>query len=128
MQALSRELPTLPNVWLGVSIENAAHLHRIDALRKTSASVRFISFEPLLGSVGSPDLSGIDWAIVGGESGPGARPMDPVWVEELFAAARTHGAAFHFKQWGGSRKKAAGRELHGRTYDEFPLGAAIAAE
>jgi protein gp37 len=127
MQELSAKLPTLPNVWLGTSVENSDYLSRVDLLRKTGAAVRFISFEPLLGSVGVPDLSGIHWAIVGGESGPGARPMDPAWVDDILSACRRHGAAFFFKQWGGPQKKRTGRQLHGRTFDEYPV-AAVAAE
>ena len=123
LKELSAELPTLNNVWLGVSIESEQHLSRLTNLKKTTAATKFISFEPLIGSVGEPDLSGIDWAIVGGESGPNSRPMAKEWVEEIFAAARKADTAFHFKQWGGKQKKKAGRILHGRTYDEFPATA-----
>lgn len=112
--------PVLPNVWFGTSVEDADVLHRIDELRKVPAAVRFISFEPLIGSVTGANLEGIDWAIVGGESGPGARPMATEWVEEILQACRDSGTAFFFKQWGGVRKKETGRELHGRTYDEMP--------
>jgi protein gp37 len=127
MQELSAKLPTLPNVWLGTSVENSDYLGRVDLLRQTAAAVRFISFEPLLGSVGVPDLTGIHWAIVGGESGPGARPMDTAWVEDILSACRQDGAAFFFKQWGGPQKKRTGRQLHGRTFDEYPV-VAVAAE
>lgn len=120
MAELSYDLPLLDNVWLGVSVEDSEYLPRIDSLRSANAAVKFISFEPLVDSVGRPNLKGIDWCIVGGESGPGARPMIEEWVEDLLAAARAGGAAFHFKQWGGTRKKRTGRKLHGRTYDEFP--------
>jgi protein gp37 len=113
-------LGKLPNVWLGTSVEDARVLHRIDDLRRAPAVVRFISFEPLIGSVGAADLTDIHWAIVGGESGPGARHMDPIWVEEIQAICRRTGVAFFFKQWGGRNKKATGRELNGRTYDEMP--------
>ncbi len=123
MLEVTAGLPVLPNVWLGTSVESADYLGRIDILRRVRAQIRFISFEPLLSSVGKPDLKGISWAIVGGESGPGCRPMDPVWVEEILAACDRHGTAFFFKQWGGKRKKAAGRTLHDRTYDDMPITA-----
>lgn len=117
---ISKELPLLKNVWVGVSIENKAQLTRLDNLKKANGMTKFISFEPLLESIGEPNLDGIDWAIVGGESGPNARPMEGDWVESIFKAARRSDTAFHFKQWGGKQKKKAGRKLHGRTYDEFP--------
>lgn len=110
----------LPNVWLGTSVEDGRVLERLDHLRRVPAAVRFASFEPLIGSVATADLTGIHWAIVGGESGPEARDMDPAWVDEIEALCREVGAAFFFKQWGGRNKKAAGRELRGRTYDEMP--------
>lgn len=110
----------LENVWLGTSVEDSAVLHRIDELRHTPGYVRFISFEPLIGSVAGADLRGIDWAIVGGESGPRSREMKERWVAEIEALCRSTGAAFFFKQWGGRNKKAAGRLLNGRTYDEMP--------
>lgn len=116
-------VPCLPHVWLGTSVEAAEQLVRLQHLRQTPAAVRFVSFEPLLGGVGEPDLSGIDWAIVGGESGPSARPMQEAWAEGVRAACRRHGTAFFFKQWGGRNKKAAGRTLAGRTWDEFPAAA-----
>ena len=110
-----------PHLWWGVSVENRRHgLPRIDHLRATSAMVRFLSIEPLLEDLGQIDLSGIHWVIVGGESGPGARPMDPAWVESIRDQCAQAGVPFFFKQWGGVRKKVAGRELNGRTYDEFP--------
>jgi protein gp37 len=112
--------PTLPNVWLGVSVESESHVGRIDALRSIPAHVRFISFEPLLGPIAAPDLAGIHWAIVGGESGPRARPMQGWWVEQLRASCERRGVAFFFKQWGGKRKKKSGRLLDGRTWDEYP--------
>jgi protein gp37 len=120
MARLTQTLDVLPNVWLGTSVENADYLERLDALRASRASVRFVSFEPLLGSVAAADLSNIDWAIVGGESGPKARPMDAVWVEEIQDACQDAGTAFFFKQWGGKNKAKTGRTLHGRTWDEFP--------
>ena len=115
-----RTLPVLSNVWLGTSVENAAVLDRTDHLRATPAAVRFVSFEPLIGSVAGANLTGIDWAIVGGESGPSARPMAEEWVEEIEELCRAAHTAFFFKQWGGRNKKAAGRTLNGRTYDEMP--------
>jgi protein gp37 len=114
------EFPVLPNVWLGTSVEDGKVVERLDDLRNVPAAVRFVSFEPLIGSVAGADLTDIHWAIVGGESGPNARDMDPVWVDEIEAACRRAGTAFFFKQWGGRNKKAAGRELRGRTYDEMP--------
>lgn len=115
----------LPNVWLGTSVEDGRVIHRIDALRAVPAIVRFVSFEPLIGSVGSANLSGVHWAIVGGESGPKARPMESLWVDEIEGICRRHAVAFFFKQWGGANKKAAGRTLNGRTYDEMPVAASI---
>ncbi|UAK26702.1 DUF5131 family protein [Sphingomonas nostoxanthinifaciens] len=118
------EFTPLPNVWIGTSVEDAAVLHRIDDLRATPAAVRFISFEPLIGSVAEADLDGIDWAIVGGESGPRSRAMPEEWVEEIEELCRDTGTAFFFKQWGGRNKKAAGRLFRGRTFDEMPAPAA----
>ena len=111
----------LPNVWLGTSVEDARVLSRLDDLRRVPAAIRFVSLEPLIGSVVHGDFTGIDWAIVGGESGPRSRVMKPKWVDEIQAMCRMSGTAFFFKQWGGNNKKAAGRVLHGRTYDEMPL-------
>jgi protein gp37 len=111
----------LPNVWLGTSIENAGVLDRLDALRAAPAAIRFVSFEPLLGPVGDVDLAGIAWAIVGGESGPKARPVARAWIDEIRRACSRHDVAFFFKQWGGVNKKAAGRVLDGRTWDEYPV-------
>jgi len=114
------KLQTLPNVWLGTSVEDAGVLHRIDELRKTQASIRFVSFEPLIGSVADADLTNIHWAIVGGESGPRARPMEVKWVEEIQTLCAEAKTAFFFKQWGGRNKKAAGRSYRGRTWDALP--------
>jgi protein gp37 len=114
------DFTVLPNVWLGTSVEDKRVLARLDELRDVPAAIRFISMEPLLGSVAGANLSHIHWVIVGGESGPGAREMDPEWVDELEALSRQYEAAFFFKQWGGLNKKAAGRTLHGRTYDDLP--------
>ena len=117
-------LGRLPHVWFGVSVEDRTHgLPRIDALRATPARVRFLSIEPLLEDLGAVNLSGIDWVIVGGESGPRARPMDPVWVLCIRDQCRAANVPFFFKQWGGVRKHATGRELRGQTYDEFPRAA-----
>jgi protein gp37 len=116
------DFPILPNAWIGTSVEDSAVLGRIDELRRAPAAVRFISFEPLIGSIGHADLRGIDWAIVGGESGPRARPMLTEWVSEIEELCRGAGAAFFFKQWGGRNKKAAGRTFNGQIYDEMPSG------
>ena len=113
-------LPTLPNVWLGTSVEDANVLHRLDELRETPARIRFVSFEPLIGSVAGAELMGIHWAIVGGESGPRARPMEEKWVEEIHSLCLEAETAFFFKQWGGRNKKAAGRHYRGRTWDALP--------
>jgi protein gp37 len=112
-----------PNIWIGTSVEDAAVLDRIDDLRSIPGFIRFISFEPLIGPVGAVDLTDIDWAIVGGESGPRARPMEPSWVQQIEDRCRAYGTAFFFKQWGGTNKKATGRTLNGRTYDEMPAHA-----
>lgn len=120
MAELSRELPMLPNVWLGTSVEDSEAVARLDDLRATLAGVRFVSFEPLIGSVRGADLTDIHWAIVGGESGPKARPMDPRWVDEIEALCRRYRLAFFFKQWGGRNKKAAGRVYRDRVWDEMP--------
>ncbi|TGV51126.1 DUF5131 family protein, partial [Mesorhizobium sp. M2D.F.Ca.ET.160.01.1.1] len=101
-------------VWLGTSVEDSRVLHRIDELRQVPSAIRFISFEPLIGSVAAANLKDIHWAIVGGESGPKSRFMNPVWVNEIEQVCRSAGAAFFFKQWGGRNKKAAGRTLNGR--------------
>lgn len=117
-------LPRLPNVWLGTSVEDGRVLHRVDEMRQVPATVRFISFEPLIGSVAGVDLTDIHWAIIGGESGPKARDMNPAWVDEIERMCRSAGTAFFFKQWGGRNKKATGRMLRGRIYDEMPAVAA----
>ncbi|MGD0191402.1 MAG: DUF5131 family protein [Rhizomicrobium sp.] len=120
-------LRKLPNVWLGTSVESADYAPRITILRKIPAAVRFVSFEPLLDNVGPVNLKGIHWAIVGGESGPRARPMEQMWIDEIHAQCRKYDTAFFFKQWGGRNKKAAGRDLRGRTWDEYPTGVAALA-
>lgn len=109
-----------PNVWMGVTVENAAHVDRIDHLREVPAAVRFLSLEPLLGPLPNLNLDGINWVIVGGESGPGARPMDPEWVTDLRDQCLKADVPFFFKQWGGVQKKKAGRLLEKRTWDEMP--------
>jgi protein gp37 len=117
---LSDRLSWPLNVWLGVSVENADYKWRIDRLRRTGAAVKFLSLEPLLGPLDDLDLSGIHWAIVGGESGPNARPMRPDWVRSIRDQCKAGGVAFHFKQWGGPNKKRTGRVLDGRTWNELP--------
>jgi len=111
----------LENIWWGVSVEDRKHgLPRVDHLRRTPAKVRFLSIEPLLEDLGEIDLSGITWVIVGGESGPGARPMKREWVTSIRQQCLVQGVPFFFKQWGGVRKAKTGRLLDGRTYDEYP--------
>jgi len=113
-----------PHIWWGTSVEDRKHgLPRIEHLRSAPARVRFLSIEPLLEDVGSLDLSGIHWVIVGGESGPGARPMKREWVLSIRRQCCQQNVPFFFKQWGGVRKSKAGRLLDGRTYDEMPTDA-----
>jgi protein gp37 len=116
----------LRNVWFGTSVESADYAWRADMLRETPAAVRFLSLEPLLGHIPAVILRDMDWVIVGGESGPGARPMDAQWVRDIRDDCEAMSIPFFFKQWGGVRKKEAGRELDGRTYDEFPKASAAA--
>lgn len=111
----------LPNVWLGTSVEDSKVLHRLDDLRTVPAAVRFVSYEPLIGSVAGGDLKDIHWAIVGGESGPNSRPMDPKWIDEVFDQCTDADAAFFFKQWGGKNKKATGRTYKERIWDQLPV-------
>ncbi len=117
---LSPHLDWAPNVWMGVSVEDCRVVHRVRDLQRVPAAVRFLSLEPLIGAVGELPLEGIDWAIVGGESGPKAREMKIEWVREIFRQCRKANTAFFFKQWGGVRKHLTGRELAGKTYDEMP--------
>ena len=117
---LASRLPWPENVWMGVSVENEDYLGRVDHLRKTPAHIKFISFEPLLGPIPEFDLADIDWVIVGGESGPGARPMKKEWVTDIRDKCLEVGVPFFFKQWGGVNKKKAGRLLDGKTWDQFP--------
>jgi protein gp37 len=120
MAELAPDLSWPPNVWIGVSIETAGYLWRADHLRTVPAAVRFLSLEPLLGPLGTLDLSGIDWVIVGGESGPGARPIEAEWVREIREQCRAASVPFFFKQWGGVQKKRNGRVLDGQTWDAMP--------
>jgi protein gp37 len=123
---LGPQLPWPKNVWMGVSVEDARVLHRIGHLQSVPAAVRFLSLEPLIGPLDALPLEGIHWVIVGGESGPRARPIRKEWVDSILSQCRTAGVPFFFKQWGGVRKDLTGRELHGRTFNEMPL-AALAA-
>jgi protein gp37 len=120
LAALSAGIEWSDNIWMGVSIESDKYCFRADHLRQIGARVKFLSLEPLLGPLPTLDLSGIDWVIVGGESGPGARPIEEQWVLDIKALCRRSRVPFFFKQWGGVNKKAAGRLLRGRTYDEMP--------
>ena len=117
---LSPHLPWAANIWMGVSIEDRDYTFRIDHLRRTDAQIKFLSLEPLLGPLRRLRLTGIDWVIVGGESGPGARPMDPSWVADIRNQCVKSSVPFFFKQWGGVHKKKTGRELEGRTWNEMP--------
>lgn len=117
---LDPEIDWPANVWMGVSVENANYTQRIAHLRETHARVRFLSLEPLLGPLPGLDLRGIHWVIVGGESGPGARPMNPEWVTGIRDQCQQAKVAFFFKQWGGTNRKKAGRTLEGQTWDEMP--------
>jgi protein gp37 len=118
---LSPQLPWPPNVWMGVSVENANYTNRIDHLRTTGAAVKFLSIEPLLGPIPHLDVTGIDWVIVGGESGRTPRPLQESWVLEIMQQCQLANVPFFFKQWGGVNKKAAGRQLLGRTWDAMPV-------
>ncbi len=117
---LDQLLPWQPQTWMGVSVETEKYVSRIDCLRRTGAAVKFLSLEPLLGPLHRLDLDGIDWVIVGGESGPGARPMKEVWATDIQQQCLDAGVPFFFKQWGGVSKKRAGRRLEGRTWDQMP--------
>lgn len=124
VRELAAKLPWPNNVWMGVSVEDSRVFHRIDDLRHVPAAIRFLSCEPLIGSLAGIELGGIHWVIVGGESGPHSRSMEIEWVREIFRACRKHKVPFFFKQWGGVRKDLTGRLLGGRTYDEMPLATA----
>jgi protein gp37 len=120
LRELSPQIEWPPNVWMGVSVENQDYIYRIDHLKQTGAHVKFLSLEPLLGPLPRLDLNGINWVIVGGESGPGARPLKEEWVLAVRDQCRLIDIPFFFKQWGGVRKKRAGRLLEGRTWDAMP--------
>lgn len=123
-----RAFAMMPHIWWGVSVENKKHgLPRLRRLQQTDIAVRFLSIEPLLEDLGKIDLKGIAWAIVGGESGPGARPMKAEWVRSIQAQCEQAGVPFFFKQWGGTRKALLGRRLDGRMYNEFPKLAATSS-
>jgi len=120
LRNVSPQIAWPANVWMGVSVENSDYTFRIDDLRETGAAVKFLSLEPLLGPLPDLNLSGIDWAIVGGESGPGARPMEKAWVIDIRDQCEDASVAFFFKQWGGVNKKKSGRLLNGRKHDDMP--------
>jgi protein gp37 len=124
---LRLDLEWPPNLWMGVSVENARVLGRVDDLRQVAAAVRFLSCEPLLGPLDGINLTGIHWVIAGGESGPRARPVDPQWVADLRDVCQEAAVPFFFKQWGGRTPKAGGRDLDGQTYDEMPERLAASA-
>lgn len=120
LEDLNGVIQWAPHIWMGVSVENNECVWRIDHLRRTGAHVKFLSIEPLLGPITNLDLHGIDWVIVGGESGPGARPIEKEWVTDIRDQCARSDVAFFFKQWGGVFKKKTGRELEGRTWDAMP--------
>jgi protein gp37 len=120
LMRLSPQLEWSPNIWMGVSVETSDYKFRIDHLRETGAHIKFLSLEPLLGPLENLNLTGINWAIVGGESGPGARVMKPEWVLNIRNQCQAAGVPFFFKQWGGTNKKRSGRVLENRTWDEMP--------
>jgi len=122
LKEMAGDLPWSPNVWMGVSVEDGRVLQRIDDLRNVPAYVRFLSCEPLIGPLENLNLGGIHWVIVGGESGPKARPMKTEWVTSILEQCRRSDVPFFFKQWGGVQKHRTGRKLAGRTYDEMPHG------
>src|SRR5690606_19122490 len=117
----TQKIATLMNAWVGTSVESNDVAYRVQHLAEIKGATLFVSFEPLIGRIDEIDLRGVHWAIVGGESGPRSRPMAEAWVERLYEICRRDDVAFFFKQWGGRNKRSTGRELHGRTYDEFPL-------
>lgn len=120
LEKVSAKLPWPENVWMGVSVESEKYLWRINHLKAVPAVIKFLSLEPLLGPLPNMDLHGIDWVIVGGESGPGSRPVKKEWITEIRDQCLAADVKFFFKQWGGMNKKLAGRELEGRTWDEMP--------
>lgn len=117
---LDKQIPWAPHIWMGVSVENQDYVHRIDYLRKTRAHLKFLSVEPLLGAIENLNLAGIDWVIVGGESGRRPRRLEEAWVKSIRDQCQSANVKFFFKQWGGSNKKKAGRLLEGRTWDDMP--------
>jgi protein gp37 len=121
LRKVAGALEWAPNIWMGVSIEDNRVMHRLNDLKHVPASVRFLSLEPLIGPLDGLELTGIDWVIVGGESGPKSRPMKKEWVESIQMQCDAYGAEFFFKQWGGVRKHETGRELHGKTFDNMPF-------
>lgn len=125
---LNAELQWGHNIWMGVSVETKKYYPRIDALRRTDAAIKFLSLEPLLGPLNKLNLDGIDWVIVGGESGPGARPMRKDWVKAIRDQCLEAGVAFFFKQWGGTNKKKTGRVLDGQTWDQMPKTTSLDAK
>ena len=120
LESLDSVLRGAPNIWMGVTVESADFMHRIDHLRRSNACIKFICFEPLLGPLPNLRLEGIDWVIVGGESGPGSRPMEQAWVLNILNQCLQANVPFFFKQWGGRKKEKSGRLLEGRTWDEMP--------
>lgn len=126
LREFNKELDWKAHIWMGVSVENEKVIHRIDDLRDTDAHIKFLSIEPLLGSLPKLDLTGIDWVIVGGESGPKSRPMEEKWVLEIKEQCHEQNVPFFFKQWGGVRKHKTGRTLLGKTWDEMPQKARFA--
>lgn len=120
LEEVADQLIWSPNIWMGVSVESDEYAFRVDLLRRVPARVRFLSLEPLLGPLPKLRLDGMHWVIVGGESGPGARPMQKTWVRDIRRQCTRTGVPFFFKQWGGVRKSEAGRHLDGRIYDEMP--------
>lgn len=119
--SLNPRLTWAPHIWMGVSVENSTYTRRIDDLRRTGASIKFISLEPLLGSIANLELTGIDWVVLGGESGPKARPIQPGWVTAVRDRCVIEQVPFFFKQWGGPNKKKTGRELEGRVWNQMPI-------
>lgn len=117
---IAPKLSWTPNIWQGVSVENETVIHRISDLKQISSCVRFVSFEPLIGPLDSVDITGIHWVIVGGESGPGARPIKTQWVRDVRDMCLEQKVPFFFKQWGGVQKHLTGRSLDGRTWDQYP--------
>ncbi|MCK5566184.1 MAG: phage Gp37/Gp68 family protein [Planctomycetes bacterium] len=121
LREVASQLEWSENIWMGVTIENNDYVHRADDLRYIDAVTKFLSLEPLLGPLPDLDLTGIDWAIVGGESGPGSRPIEEEWVLQIRENCQVHDVPFFFKQWGGKNKKKAGRLLEGKTWDNYPI-------